>query len=142
MNAPIPSLVEPSRAVRIPAGAANLEGNLTMPARARGIVLFAHGSGSGRFSPRNQFVAGDLQTAGMATLCLMSRASKRRHSIDKRESCGSISTCWPIGWSRPPIGSCRTRISAVHRNSLPKNHGHRILVLARSQRGRIATPNQ
>jgi len=58
------------RLVRVPAGAATLEGNLTVPAGANGIVLFAHGSGSGRHSPRNRFVAQVLQAAGLATLLI------------------------------------------------------------------------
>jgi putative phosphoribosyl transferase len=45
-----------------------LEGMLAMPADSAGIVLFAHGSGSGRFSPRNAFVARALREAGFATL--------------------------------------------------------------------------
>ena len=45
-----------------------LEGLLGLPTEARGIVLFAHGSGSGRFSPRNDFVARALREAGLATL--------------------------------------------------------------------------
>jgi pimeloyl-ACP methyl ester carboxylesterase len=47
-----------------------LEGNLTVPAGAPGIVLFAHGSGSSRHSPRNRFVAEQLQSAGFATLLI------------------------------------------------------------------------
>ncbi|HLI06285.1 MAG TPA: dienelactone hydrolase family protein [Ktedonobacteraceae bacterium] len=47
-----------------------LEGNLNIPENARGVVLFAHGSGSSRFSPRNQYVAGVLQNAGFATLLI------------------------------------------------------------------------
>lgn len=58
----------PSAAVEIPAGAAMLAGELIVPAAARGLVMFAHGSGSSRFSPRNQFVAGVLREAGHATL--------------------------------------------------------------------------
>lgn len=45
-------------------------GDLTIPVDARGIVIFAHGSGSGRLSSRNRFVAGVLQQAGLATLLL------------------------------------------------------------------------
>src|SRR5437588_1058789 len=56
--------------VEIPAGAVELEGILSVPPKARGIVLFAHGSGSGRFSPRNQHVAEIIQQAGIATLLL------------------------------------------------------------------------
>jgi putative phosphoribosyl transferase len=52
------------------AGGRRLEGDLRIPADARGVVLFAHGSGSGRHSPRNQLVAATLDQAGFATLLL------------------------------------------------------------------------
>src|SRR6266480_5270994 len=54
--------------VQIHAGHAVLSGNLTIPDNAVGLVLFAHGSGSSRHSPRNQFVARTLNDAGLATL--------------------------------------------------------------------------
>jgi len=54
--------------VQIPAGAAVLSGNLTIPENARVLVLFAHGSGSSRHSPRNQFVARTLNRASLGTL--------------------------------------------------------------------------
>ena len=57
-----------SREVSIPAGGVALPGTLTLPAAPRGIVLFAHGSGSSRHSPRNRFVADVLVDAGIATL--------------------------------------------------------------------------
>lgn len=63
----IPTPVE-SREVSIPCGAATLAGDLAVPAQATGLVLFAHGSGSGRHSPRNRQVAATLQQAGLATL--------------------------------------------------------------------------
>jgi putative phosphoribosyl transferase len=47
-----------------------LEGNLSIPERPRGVVLFVHGSGSSRFSPRNHYVARVLQEAGFATLLI------------------------------------------------------------------------
>jgi putative phosphoribosyl transferase len=47
-----------------------LRGHLDVPAGARGIVVFAHGSGSSRLSPRNRYVAGELRAAGLATLLL------------------------------------------------------------------------
>jgi putative phosphoribosyl transferase len=47
-----------------------LEGNLNIPENPRGVVLFAHGSGSSRYSPRNQFVAQVLHKAGFATLLI------------------------------------------------------------------------
>jgi putative phosphoribosyl transferase len=54
--------------VEIALGALRLQGIVARPADARGVVVFAHGSGSGRLSPRNQFVAATLQQAGLATL--------------------------------------------------------------------------
>jgi putative phosphoribosyl transferase len=56
--------------VSIPAGAVALEGSLALPAGARGVVVFSHGSGSGRHSPRNRYVADELRKAGIATLLL------------------------------------------------------------------------
>jgi putative phosphoribosyl transferase len=56
--------------VTIPAGWVSLEGNLTLPQAARGVVLFAHGSGSSRHSPRNQMVARRLNAAGLGTLLM------------------------------------------------------------------------
>lgn len=58
------------RAVRVSAGPVELEGNLGAPSGARGIVLFAHGSGSSRHSPRNRYVARVLREAGLATLLI------------------------------------------------------------------------
>jgi putative phosphoribosyl transferase len=54
--------------VTVPAGGAELAGDLTTPAQARGTVLFAHGSGSSRHSPRNRAVAAHLNAAGFGTL--------------------------------------------------------------------------
>jgi dienelactone hydrolase len=56
--------------VRFTAGTAALEGDLALPADARGVVLFAHGSGSSRFSSRNGFVARELNAAGLGTLLI------------------------------------------------------------------------
>jgi putative phosphoribosyl transferase len=56
--------------VKIPAGKATINGNLTVPPKAKGIVLFAHGSGSSRFSPRNTMVAREINKAGIATLLI------------------------------------------------------------------------
>jgi putative phosphoribosyl transferase len=56
--------------VRVLAGHVVLEGSLTLPERAQGIVLFAHGSGSSRHSPRNRYVAKVLSDAGLATLLI------------------------------------------------------------------------
>jgi putative phosphoribosyl transferase len=58
------------RAVQIPVGSAILRGDLAVPVAATGVVLFAHGSGSGRHSTRNRYVAHVLQQAGLATLLM------------------------------------------------------------------------
>ena len=58
------------REVRVPAGLATLEGSLGIPNSAGGVVLFAHGSGSGRHSPRNRYVARVLREANLATLLI------------------------------------------------------------------------
>jgi len=67
--------------VRIAVGAVALEGNLTLPGEARGVVLFAHGSGSGRFSPRNRYVAQQLNDAKLATL-LVDLLTPNEEAID------------------------------------------------------------
>jgi dienelactone hydrolase len=54
--------------VHIPAGTVELDGELVLPPSAKGVVLFAHGSGSSRFSPRNTYVAEVLQQRGIGTL--------------------------------------------------------------------------
>ncbi|MBI2854238.1 MAG: dienelactone hydrolase family protein [Chloroflexi bacterium] len=56
------------QALTVPAGKVTLEGNLYVPEDAEGIVVFVHGSGSSRLSPRNRFVATVLQEKGLATL--------------------------------------------------------------------------
>ena len=58
------------RIVHIPVNRVKLEGSLIIPSKARGVVLFAHGSGSSRHSPRNNFVAQTLQSAGIGTLLM------------------------------------------------------------------------
>jgi pimeloyl-ACP methyl ester carboxylesterase len=65
---PTPSDPAPLQEVRIPSGRAWLHGDLAVPAEFYGLVLFAHGSGSGRHSARNRQVARHLQRAGVATL--------------------------------------------------------------------------
>jgi putative phosphoribosyl transferase len=56
--------------VRVPAGPVWLEGNLSLPEQPRAVVLFAHGSGSSRHSPRNRYVARVLNEAKLATLLI------------------------------------------------------------------------
>lgn len=56
--------------VQIPINSTRLEGSLAIPGQAKGLVVFAHGSGSSRFSPRNNFVAQLLRQAGIGTLLM------------------------------------------------------------------------
>lgn len=69
--------------VRVPAGQAVLEGALAIPRDAEGVVLFAHGSGSSRHSPRNKYVAGVLQRARLATL-LLDLLTPEEEAVDLR----------------------------------------------------------
>lgn len=80
-----PDLPPASLAVVVPAGGQQLPGVLVLPPRAQGLVLFAHGSGSSRFSSRNQAVAAALQQAGLATLLfdLLSAEEVRRDRQDQ-----------------------------------------------------------
>ena len=70
------------QAVRVSAGPVTLEGNLGVPEGTRGVVLFAHGSGSGRHSPRNRFVAGQQRQAGLATL-LIDLLTEEEEAVDQ-----------------------------------------------------------
>jgi putative phosphoribosyl transferase len=69
--------------VTIPIARIQLFGTLSIPAAAGGLVLFAHGSGSSRFSPRNRFVAEILQQAGFATL-LFDLLTSEEEAVDER----------------------------------------------------------
>jgi putative phosphoribosyl transferase len=67
--------------VRVSTGGVSLEGDLSVPPNAQGLVLFAHGSGSSRLSPRNRFVADVLSEAGLATL-LMDLLTAQEEGVD------------------------------------------------------------
>jgi putative phosphoribosyl transferase len=69
--------------VQVPAGEVVLEGNLGLPEGATGVVLFAHGSGSSRHSPRNRYVAQVLQDGGLATL-LIDLLTREEEAVDMR----------------------------------------------------------
>lgn len=71
------------REVRVEAGRVRLDGDLVLPPAARGLVLFAHGSGSSRLSPRNRFVAARLREEGLATL-LFDLLTPEEEAIDVR----------------------------------------------------------
>jgi putative phosphoribosyl transferase len=67
--------------VRIPTGDAVLDGDLAIPSGANGIVVFAHGSGSSRHSPRNRSVAGVIRDAGVGSL-LFDLLTREEESVD------------------------------------------------------------
>ncbi|RPE46584.1 dienelactone hydrolase [Streptomyces sp. Ag109_O5-1] len=67
--------------VRIPARGVLLEADVAVPEAAKGAVLFAHGSGSSRLSPRNRFVAGELRTAGFGTV-LADLLTREEENVD------------------------------------------------------------
>jgi putative phosphoribosyl transferase len=71
------------REVRVSAGPVTLEGSLGIPSGVGGVVLFAHGSGSGRHSPRNRYVAGVLREANLATL-LIDLLTEDEEEVDLR----------------------------------------------------------
>jgi putative phosphoribosyl transferase len=69
--------------IRVPVEAGHIDGDLVVPDTARGVVLFAHGSGSSRHSSRNRYVAQELNTAGLATL-LIDLLTSREEEVDMR----------------------------------------------------------
>jgi len=119
--------------VRIPAGIAWLYGDLCVPAGAAGLVLFAHGSGSGRHSARNRQVAARLQQAGIATLLFdLLTAQEEQVDISTREHRFDIplltgrmqdATAWvqaqmqlrdlPVGYFGASTGSAAALIAAA-----------------------------
>jgi len=106
-----------------------LEGLLGLPTAARGIVLFAHGSGSGRFSPRNNFVAQALREAGLATLLFdlltPDEAQDRRNVFDIELLAQrlSMATAWvrddtetanlPVGYFGASTGAAAALVAAA-----------------------------
>lgn len=73
---------EEKNAVKILSGSVTITGNLEIPEGARGVVVFAHGSGSSRFSPRNTYVAGLLNKRGFGTL-LIDLLTVEEESVDQ-----------------------------------------------------------
>ncbi|GAA2077641.1 dienelactone hydrolase family protein [Actinomadura alba] len=94
----------------IPVAGVTLEADVVLPDQAQGVVLFAHGSGSGRHSPRNRYVAGELQVAGLVTVLadLLTPAEERldARTAELRFDIGLLSnrlvalTDWVTAWNR------------------------------------------
>jgi hypothetical protein len=72
--------------------------DLASPAGARALIIFAHGSGSGRHSPRNRFVAQELQASGLATLLLDLLTPEEEKLEEYTRHRGSTSICSPAAW--------------------------------------------
>jgi putative phosphoribosyl transferase len=79
----MPGTLEETNGVRIAANGLTLDADLTIPPGATGIAIFAHGSGSSRFSPRNRMVASELNRAGIATL-LVDLLTPAEEQVDRR----------------------------------------------------------
>lgn len=126
-----------SRTAEIPAGKEFLYGNFTIPANTSGIVIFAHGSGSNRFSLRNRYVAEVLQRNGIGTLLIDlltkeeeidRRATELRFDIpllaerllsatdwvEKQSDIGDL----PIGFFGTSTGSAATLIAAAEHDGI------------------------
>lgn len=74
------------RSVEVAVGKLRLPGQLVLPESGRGVILFAHGSGSSRMSPRNQFVAREFQQAGLGTLLLdLLSGAEESEDLETRE---------------------------------------------------------
>jgi putative phosphoribosyl transferase len=124
--------------VRVEAGPVTLLGDLGVPEEAPGVVLFAHGSGSGRHSPRNQLVARRLREAGLATLLLdllsEDEEAEDRYTGHLRFDIGLLAerlagaTDWlaqapqtaglPIGYFGASTGGGAALVAAAHRPEL------------------------
>jgi putative phosphoribosyl transferase len=138
------------RDVDVSTDSIQLGGILGLPPRPRGVVLFAHGSGSGRHSPRNQFVARYLQASGFATLLVDlltdNEAQSRYNVFDIRllaarlEACtawlrhGSSTRDLPIGYFGASTGAGAALVAAA-------DEGRRIgAVVSRGGRPDLAGP--
>ena len=83
MTSPSSAFARVTQPVFVTAGAARLAGDLAVPRHAHGLVVFAHGSGSSRFSPRNRYVADALDRRDLATL-LVDLLTEQEEAIDER----------------------------------------------------------
>ena len=127
-----------ARQVTVAAGDIELVGDLAMPDEARGLVLFAHGSGSSRHSPRNRFVADVLQRAGLATFLIDlltlgeeradARTGELRFDVDLLAlrlvavtdwlASEPATGCLPLGLFGASTGAAAALIAAAERPSL------------------------
>src|SRR6185369_15480341 len=96
--------------VKITIDAVTLDGVLGLPDQAKGVVIFAHGSGSSRLSPRNTYVARVLQEAGIGTLLFDLLTKAEDHIYERRFDIGLLAkrlvgaTLWLM--ERPELRGC------------------------------------
>ena len=118
-----------------------LSGFLAIPPKGKGIVLFAHGSGSGRFSPRNRFVAQQLQHGRIATLLIdlltTEEEEDRRNVFDIDLLADRV--LMVSAWLRPVIPSNYRAIRAADvaaalLQAVPKVHGVHVMLSGQMQR--------
>ena len=149
-NGQVPAALE----VRIPCGDAWLYGDLTVPSGAFGVVLFVHGSGSGRHSARNRLVAQRLQQAGIATLLFdLLTAQEEQIDLHTREHRFDIAlltrrlqdaTAWAIaqpGLQQLPVGDYGASTGSAAAIIAAARLGRRIAaVVSRGGRPDLAGP--
>lgn len=119
--------------VSVPAGSLELAGSLDVPEGTRGVVVFAHGSGSSRLSPRNRMVAETLHRAGLATLLFdlltPDEADRRQNVFDIELLAGRLSaaTDWlcerqgdalPVGYFGASTGAAAALVAAAGRDDV------------------------
>jgi putative phosphoribosyl transferase len=137
------------RDVIVLAGTVPLPGRLTVPAQVRGVVVFAHGSGSSRSSPRNMFVAGTLHVAGLGSLLFdlltHEEEADRANVFDIGLLAGRLSaaTSWlrgQPGLERVPVGyfGASTGAAAALRAAAGHGHGEIAAVVSRGGRPDLA----
>jgi putative phosphoribosyl transferase len=121
--------------VQIPAGGVLLDADLAVPGQPAGVVLFAHGSGSSRHSPRNRYVAAELQAAGLATV-LADLLTPAEEQLDARTGqlrfdigllalrvtaladwavAHRATACLPVGLFGASTGAAAALVAAAHR---------------------------
>ena len=97
---------------RIPVGDVLLTADIARPPNPQGVVLFAHGSGSGRRSPRNRYVAGELHAAGMATVLVDLLTPESVNGGKYVAGTGTIDAAGKVG----PIGGIQQKLTGARDN--------------------------
>jgi putative phosphoribosyl transferase len=136
---------------RIPANGVAIEGRLQLPRDARGLVLFAHGSGSSRHSPRNNYVASMLRSRGLGTLLMDLLSAEEDADYSRRFDIGllterlEVATRWVRGQDATrelPIGYFGASTGAAAALEAAFREGEAVrAVVSRGGRPDLASPN-